>query len=132
MAACATTTRLAQKPNLGNDTGPLVCKVPYTFQLPDPINWKPVQFKVLTPKIMRDIINGKSKDSSDVYIGLTIQDYENLSYNMQDIMKLLQTEKTLILKLREYYSKDSGKTDKNSSGQDNSFFGKLKSSVTNH
>lgn len=89
----------------------LVCKIPYDFQNPPAINMRDVQFYVLTPERMREIIDENPDNLPTVYYGLSVRGYESMSYNMLEINRFLEANKILFQELREYYSTDSEKSE---------------------
>lgn len=84
----------------------MVCRVPYDFRAPTPINMRDVKFHTLTPEIMREIVEGNPNDRPTVYIALTTDGYEKMSYNMTEITNYIKSNKTLLKEIRLYYSKN--------------------------
>jgi len=94
------------------DNPALVCKIPYDFEKPQPIQMRDVKFHVLTKEKMREILNGNPNELPEVYYGLSVDGYESMSYNMQDINRYLEANKILLKSIEEYYRKEpSGKTE---------------------
>lgn len=81
----------------------LVCKVPFEPTMPNGFTWRPIEFKVITPETMYNLVNEKH---DKVYFALTVKDYEELSYNMTDIKRVLDQNKTLLYELNEYYKSE--------------------------
>jgi len=92
--------------------GALVCKIPYDFQEPQPINMRDVKFYVLTPEKMHEIINGNPENLPTVYYGLSVDGYESMSYNMLEINRYLEANKILFQEIRRYYTPDNTDSEK--------------------
>jgi hypothetical protein len=61
-----------------------------TVEKPRPINTKPVEFIVVTE-------NTRTKlDSEAVWYAMTTQSYENLAYNMQELIRYISQQQTQI------------------------------------
>lgn len=84
----------------------LVCKIPYDFEKPAPIEMRDVKFYVLTRDKMREILNGNPNDLPVVYYGLSVDGYESMSYNIQDINRYLEANKLLLQSIEDYYKKE--------------------------
>lgn len=71
--------------------------------LPEAVSWQQVEWKVLTPEIMRQYL--EDLDAGDaptlVYYGLTPEGYRALSENVGDIQRYIAQSKSLILYYRE-------------------------------
>ena len=99
---------------IGTDDA-LVCKVPYDFNYPTPINMRDVTFYVLTPEKMRELINENPDDLPIVYYGLSVDGYKSMSFNIQDINRFLEENKVLFTELKKYYSDEGNEKAKKSS-----------------
>jgi outer membrane lipoprotein-sorting protein len=110
LSGCAT-FRLFDTEEVDAD-GALVCKIPYDFQEPQPINMRDVKFYVLTPEKMREIINGNPEDLPIVYYGLSVEGYESMSYNMLEINRFLEANKILFQEIRNYYTPKQEESEK--------------------
>lgn len=95
------------------DNEAMVCRVPYDFRAPSPVNMRDVKFYTLTPKIMKEIVEGNPNDLPTVYIAITTDGYEKLSYNMVEITNHFKSNKTLLKEIRLYYSKKSVEEERN-------------------
>ena len=66
---------------------------------PNSMTIKHVEWKVLTPEIARSMIDKNSDDF--IFIALTPKHYENLSLNMQEIIRYIREQKEIIIYYRE-------------------------------
>lgn len=104
LVGCASLRTIFTSEAIVEENETLVCRVPYEFQAPSPVNMRDVHFHVLTPEIMKDIVTGNPNDLPDVYIAMTIEDYENMSYNMVEILNYIKSNKALFNEISLYYS----------------------------
>lgn len=105
MSGCSFFTRMIKTEEI-DDNPALVCKIPYDFEKPTPINMRDVKFHVLTRDKMREILNGNPNDLPVVYFGLSVDGYESMSYNIQDINRYLEANKILLKSIEDYYKKE--------------------------
>lgn len=73
--------------------------------LPTSVTWQKVEWVVLTPDIMRELLakvdSGEIDDSDAVFAGLTSDHYENLSLNLADLKRYIADQKSIIVYYRE-------------------------------
>ena len=105
LSGCSFFTRMIKTEEI-DDNPALVCKIPYDFEEPEPINMRDVKFYVITRDKMREILNGNPNDLPVVYYGLSVDGYESMSYNIQDINRYLEANKILLRSIEDYYKKD--------------------------
>ena len=105
ISGCGFFTRMIKTEEIDENPA-LVCKIPYDFEEPEPINMRDVKFYVITRDKMREILNGNPNDLPVVYYGLSVDGYESMSYNIQDINRYLEANKILLKSVKDYYKKD--------------------------
>lgn len=73
--------------------------------LPDGVTWEEVEFTVLTPDIMRELIarldRGEIDESRAVFAAITSKGYEHLSLNMAELKRFIADQKAVIMYYRE-------------------------------
>ena len=81
----------------------------YHPPLPASISALPVEWKVLTPATMEEYLKDLNEGNApmNVYYGLTVKGYENLSNNMADIKRYLRQ----VLSIVDYYKKSDETTE---------------------
>lgn len=62
---------------------------------PEPLNLKPIQWKIITKNNVNSFLEGLQ--SEQVYVIMTVNDYETLAVNMADIKQYLQEQKRIIV-----------------------------------
>jgi len=88
----------------------VVKKAPmYHPPLPASISVLPVEWRVLTPATMEEYLSDLDEGNApmNVYYGLTVKGYENLSNNMADIKRYLRQ----VLSIVDYYKKSDETTE---------------------
>ena len=105
ISGCSFFTRMIKTEEI-DDNPALVCKIPYDFEQPAPIKMRDVKFHVITREKMREILNGNPNNLPVVYYGLSVDGYESMSYNMQDINRYLEANKILLKSIDDYYEKE--------------------------
>lgn len=72
--------------------------------LPEKVAWQEVEWKVLTPQIMKEYLQDLEDGNAPTYVwyGLTPEGYRALSENVGDIQRFIKQQNTLIL----YYRKN--------------------------
>jgi hypothetical protein len=88
--------------------------------LPPEVSFLPVQWRVLTPDVMEEYVTDlkAGEAPTNVYYGLTVKGYENLSFNMSDIKRYLRQ----ILNIVDYYQ-DLTKNEEKEDGSNNEHSG---------
>ena len=88
----------------------------YHPPLPNAVSMAPVEWKVLTPDIMREYLDDLDAGNAPVnaYYGVSPKGYENLSSNMAEVKRYIRQ----VLSIIEYYKELSENTD--GSGGDSS------------
>ena len=85
----------------------------YHPPLPNQVKTKPVEWSVLTPKIMEeyldDLENGEA--STNVYYGVSPTGYENLSLNMAEVKRYIRQILSIISYYQELDKGDEEQTD---------------------
>ena len=73
------------------------------------LNIRNVDFMVLTRDNVEEEFAKLEKDGKAIVIfGLDAEDYEGLSYNIADILELLDQQQSVIVAYREYYEEADG------------------------
>lgn len=82
----------------------------YQPPLPKAINLQDIEFFVVTDKNFDEQIARlkKLQDGSYVLFGITPLDYENMSYNLQELRRYIRQQKEIIIYYREATQNDSG------------------------
>jgi len=82
----------------------------YQPPLPKAINLQDVEFFVVTEKNFDEQIVQlkKLQDGSYVLFGITPLDYENMSYNLQELRRYIRQQKEIIIYYREATQNDVG------------------------
>ena len=75
----------------------------YQPPLPEAIRLEDVEFFVITEKNFDEQVKKLEKMQSGTYVlfGLTPQDYENMSYNLQELRRYVRQQKEIILYYRQ-------------------------------
>ena len=82
----------------------------YQPPLPKAINLQDIEFFVVTDKNFDEQIARlkKLQDGSYVLFGITPLDYENMSYNLQELRRYIRQQKEIIIYYREATQNDVG------------------------
>lgn len=71
---------------------------------PDPIKTKPIEWVVITPENLDEVWKRlESKNQNLVLFALTDDGYQQLAITIADLRNLINTQRTIILKYKEYY-----------------------------
>lgn len=82
----------------------------YQPPLPKAINLQDIEFFVVTEKNFEEQIARlkKLQDGSYVLFGITPLDYENMSYNLQELRRYIRQQKEIIIYYRDATQNDVG------------------------
>ena len=70
----------------------------------EPLDLKPVKWIVLTRENVEEVFTNLEKDGKSVALfALDTETYEILAVNMEDIKRYILTQKTILVKYKEYY-----------------------------
>ena len=70
----------------------------------EPLDLKPVKWIVLTRENVEEVFTNLEKDGKSVALfALDTDTYEILAVNMEDIKRYILTQKTILVKYKEYY-----------------------------
>ena len=70
----------------------------------EPLDLKPVKWIVLTRENVEEVFTNLEKDGNSVALfALDTDTYEILAVNMEDIKRYILTQKTILVKYKEYY-----------------------------
>jgi hypothetical protein len=88
-------------------------RTPLNLENPPPLRLRPIEWIVVTPENWEEVFRQmQSKDQNLVLFGLTSDGYQNLALTIAEIRNLINTQKIIIGKYREYYEpRVSGKQD---------------------
>lgn len=79
-------------------------KTPLNIIQPTPLELKPVEWILITPDNAEEVFkNLKDKDQNLVLFGLTADGYQQLSLTMADLRNFLNTQRSIIIKYKDYY-----------------------------
>jgi|TARA_R110000822_G_scaffold130678_3_gene267316 hypothetical protein len=71
---------------------------------PDPLTIKPIKWVVITPDNAAQVFKQlESKKKDLVLFGLSDDDYQQLSLTMSDLRNFIATQRTIIIKYKDYY-----------------------------
>jgi len=71
---------------------------------PDPLKARPIEWIVITPDNIEAVFKKmEEKGQSLVLFALTDDGYQQLSMSMGDIRNFISTQRTIIIKYKEYY-----------------------------
>lgn len=72
--------------------------------LPDPIKTKPIQWVVITPDNAEAIFKKlEEQGKSPVLFAITDDGYQQLAITIADLRNLINTQRTIVIKYKEYY-----------------------------
>ena len=84
-------------------TAPLE-KTPLALTAPDPIRTKPIEWVLVTPANAEQVFkNLESKGQDQVVFGLTDDGYQQLAITIAELRNFINTQRTIIIKYKEYY-----------------------------
>lgn len=76
-------------------------KVPITHPTPpSPIQMTGISWYVVSSKNREEFLERIEKEGNGVFVALTVEDYENLSYNMQEIRRWVNQSKEILFYYR--------------------------------
>jgi len=79
-------------------------KTPLHIPSPDPLEVKPIKWIVITPENAESVFAQLASKRQDVVLfGLTADDYQLLSITMADLRNFIATQRTIIIKYKDYY-----------------------------
>ncbi len=71
---------------------------------PDPLQLKPVRWKLITPDNIDQVWKELESSGSEVVLfAITADGYEQLALDFADIRNHIATQRNIIIKYREYY-----------------------------
>lgn len=79
-------------------------KTPLDLAMPDPIKAHPITWVLITPDNAEEIFKQmESRGQNLILFALTDDGYQQLSVTMTDIRNLINSQRTIILKYKDYY-----------------------------
>lgn len=79
-------------------------KTPLDIPAPDPLKLSPVKWIIITPANMESIFKQMEQNEQNlVLFAITDDGYQSLAMTMAEIRNLINTQKTIIIKYKEYY-----------------------------
>ncbi len=79
-------------------------KTPLDIPNPDPLRLKPVEWVVVTPANQEEIFSKLEKGGNDpVVFALTADGYQTLAVTIAELRNLINTQRNIIIKYKEYY-----------------------------
>ena len=79
-------------------------KTPLAISQPDPLAVKPIKWIVITPENAESVFAQLAATNQDLVVfGLTADGYQQLSITMADIRNFIATQRTIIIKYKDYY-----------------------------
>ena len=79
-------------------------KTPLDIPNPDPLKLKPVEWVLVTPGNQEEIFKKlEEKGIDSVIFGLTPDGYQALSVTIAELRNLINTQRNIIIKYKEYY-----------------------------
>lgn len=97
-------------PSFGEREKPLVIqkqaveKTPLNLPPPTPVKLREVKFVIVTPENAEQVWNElKEKNVDLVLFGMTDNDYQNLAINIAEIRNLINSQRIMLIKYKEYY-----------------------------
>jgi len=81
-----------------------VDKTPLDLAMPDPLKTKPIEWVVITPDNAEEVFKSlEQKGNDSVLFSLTDDGYQQLALTIADLRNLINTQRNIILKYKEYY-----------------------------
>jgi len=88
-------------------------RAPLNIDNPPPLRLRPLDWIVITPENWEEVFRQmQSKDQNLVLFGLTSDGYQTLALTIAEIRNLINTQRIVIDKYREYYEPKVSDTDK--------------------
>lgn len=79
-------------------------KTPLALENPQPLRLKPVDWIVITPQNWEEVFKQmQTKEQNLVLFGLTSDGYQSLSITIAELRNLINTQRIIIEKYKEYY-----------------------------
>ena len=79
-------------------------KTPLNIPSPDPLAVDPIKWVVITPENEESVFAQLAEKNQDlVLFGLTADGYRQLSITMSSIRNFIATQRTIIIKYKDYY-----------------------------
>jgi|TARA_R110000868_G_scaffold404503_1_gene682751 hypothetical protein len=79
-------------------------KTPLAIAHPDPLIVKPIKWVVITPETANTVFSAlEEKKQNLVLFALTDATYQQLSVMLADLRNFIATQRTIIIKYKEYY-----------------------------
>ena len=86
-------------------------KTPLDLTLPDPIKTKPIEWFVITPENAEGIFKRLEEKNQDVvFFAITSDGYQQLAVTIADLRNLINTQRNIIIKYKEYYEPKKDET----------------------
>lgn len=88
-------------------------KTPLALESPQPLRLKPLEWIVITPQNWEEVFKQmQAKEQNLVLFGLTSDGYQNLAVTIAELRNLINTQRIIIEKYKEYYEpkKSAGDT----------------------
>ena len=86
-------------------------KVPIQHPTPPrPVEMTDVYWYVVSPKNLEEFLERIEKEGNGVFFAMTVKDYENLSYNIQEVRRWINQTKEILI----YYRNVDKKSDESS------------------
>lgn len=83
-------------------------EVPVPIQHPSPpapIELESVNWYVVSPKNLEEFLDRIEKEGNGVFFAMTVDDYENMSFNMQEIRRWINQTKQILVYYRNLDTK---------------------------
>jgi len=72
--------------------------------MPDPLKTKPIEWVVITPDNAEEVFKSlEQKGHEPVLFALTDDGYQQLALTIADLRNLINTQRNIIIKYKEYY-----------------------------
>jgi hypothetical protein len=79
-------------------------RTPLDITLPEPIRTKPIEWVVITPDNVEDVFKKLEESGQNlVLFALTDDGYQQLALTIADLRNFMNTQRTIIIKYKEYY-----------------------------
>ena len=79
-------------------------KTPLNIPSPDPLEVNSIKWIVITPENAESVFAQLAATNQDLVVfGLTADGYQQLSITMADIRNFIATQRTIIIKYKDYY-----------------------------
>jgi hypothetical protein len=86
-------------------------KTPLDLANPDPLKLKPMQWIVITPANQEEVFKSIEESGVDPAVfALTPDGYQALAITIGELRNLINTQKNIILKYKEYYEPKKSET----------------------